>query len=338
MPDLEDLLLRTSRTFALSIPHLPEPTRREVTLAYLLFRIADTFEDAADWPRAEKIAALGDFSWLLDGPEREAEIAAAAARWRTEVPCAQPGYRELLGEVPAVLASFFALDPEAVRLIRHHTRRTISGMAAYVARGTDAGDAGELALVDLADLEAYCYVVAGIVGELLTELFLLGRLGRADLPAGEPIADAGTVAALRGRAALFGEGLQLVNILKDSDSDALEGRRYLPSPTAETSEAAIRREVTAVARRDLAAADLYILDLQRAGAARGLVAFNALPVHLAQATLDRVEQAGPGAKLTRPEVYAIVQRVNSALDRGEPAAWGTAQEGEALRRTVGCRE
>src|ERR1700742_2625089 len=111
MADLEDLLLKTSRTFALSIPHLPEPTRREVTLAYLLFRIADTFEDAADWPREKRIAALGEFSALLDGPERGEDIIPAARRWQEEVPCAQPGYRDLLAEIPYVLESFFALSP-----------------------------------------------------------------------------------------------------------------------------------------------------------------------------------------------------------------------------------
>ena len=306
MADLEDLLLRTSRTFALSIPHLPEPTRREVTLAYLLFRIADTFEDAPDWPRKEKIAALEHFSRLLDGPPRAPEIEEAARRWQDEVPCAQAGYRELLAETPYVLTSFFALAPEAVRLIRHHTRRTVTGMAGYVARGTDRG---ELSLVDLDDLRAYCYIVAGIVGELLTELFLLGQ------PALESVAG-----ALRERAPFFGEGLQLVNILKDSAADALEGRRYIPA-VPDVSEEEVRRVVTAQARRDLDYAIQYVLDLQRAGADRGLVTFNALPVHLAHATLDRVEQAGPGTKLTRPEVLAIVKRLSGTLDRGEPAVW-----------------
>ncbi len=306
MADLEDLLLKTSRTFALSIPHLPEPTRREVTLAYLLFRIADTFEDAADWPREKRIAALGEFSALLDGPERAAETAVAARRWQEEVPCAQPGYRDLLAEIPDVLESFFALSPEAVQWIRHHTRRTISGMAGYVARGTDRG---ELSLVDLDDLRAYCYVVAGIVGELLTELFLLGD------PALASVAE-----DLRKRAAFFGEGLQLVNILKDSAADALEGRHYLP----ETQDFDVRSVVTAQARRDLDHAIEYVLDLQRAGADRGLVTFNALPVHLAHATLDRVTEAGPGSKLTRPEVFAIVKRLNALLDRGEPAVWTAA--------------
>jgi farnesyl-diphosphate farnesyltransferase len=297
MADLEDLLLRTSRTFALSIPLLPEPTRREVTLSYLLFRVADTFEDATGWERAARIAALDRLADLLAGPD-PAAASAAAQQWSAEVPCEQPGYRDLLAELPAVLDDFFALAPAAVETVRRHTRRTIEGMAGYVARTSDGG---VLALADLADLQLYCYTVAGIVGELLTELFLLGRPALAR-----------SAAPLRGRAAAFGEGLQLVNILKDSAADAAQGRRYLPP-------AIDRAEVLALARRDLAAACEYVSDLQRGGAERGLIAFSALPIHLAHATLDRVEERGPGSKLSRPEVYAIVQHVHRTLDRGEPA-------------------
>ena len=298
--DLEQLLLNTSRTFALAIPLLPEPTRQEVTISYLLFRIADTFEDASSWPRHLRIEALERFGQLLERPD-PAAIAAVSRRWAAEVPCDHPGYRELLGEIPFVLDSFFALAPRAVDLIRCHTRRTAEGMAGFVARTTEEG---ELRLSDLADLRSYCYVVAGIVGELLTELFLLGR------PALETVGP-----FLRERAAAYGEGLQLVNILKDSASDAAEGRRYLPEGPAETTRAG----VLALARRDLGAAAEYVRALQEAGAERGVVAFNALPVELAYATLDRVEAAGPGAKLRRSEVYAIVQRVNRALDEGAPA-------------------
>jgi farnesyl-diphosphate farnesyltransferase len=297
MEDLEQLLIASSRTFALAIPLLPEPTRREVTISYLLFRVADTFEDAASWPRARRIEALERFGELLRRPEPR-EIAEVSHYWAEEVPCEQPGYRDLLAAVPFVLESFFALSPEAVVLIREHTLRTAQGMAGFVDRTTDDG---ELVLRDLPDLRDYCYVVAGIVGELLTELFLLGR------PQLAPVAD-----GLRERSRVFGEGLQLVNILKDSASDATEGRRYLP-------EGVERAEVLALARRDLHAASEYVLALQKAGAERGLVAFNALPVRLAHATLDRVEAAGPGSKLSRPEVYAIVQRMNRALDLNEPA-------------------
>jgi farnesyl-diphosphate farnesyltransferase len=295
--DLEQLLIATSRTFALAIPLLPEPTRLEVTLSYLLFRIADTFEDAAAWPRALRIEALEEFGRLLENPD-PAEAAGISRRWAAEVPCEQPGYRDLLAEIPEVLEAFLALRPEAVALIREHTLRTAHGMAGFVARTTDEG---ELRLADVPDLQDYCYVVAGIVGELLTELFLLGRPGLA-----------ATAPYLRERSRTFGEGLQLVNILKDSASDATEGRRYLP-------EGVDRAQVMELARRDLRAAKEYVLALQEAGAERGLVAFNALPVELAHATLDRVETAGPGSKLTRKEVYAIVQQMNSALDRNEPA-------------------
>lgn len=297
MEDLEQLLIASSRTFALAIPLLPEPTRREVTISYLLFRVADTFEDAASWPRARRIEALERFGALLQRPERS-EIEEVSRYWAEEVPCEQPGYRDLLAAVPFVLDSFFALSPEAVRLIREHTLRTAQGMAGFVARTSEDG---ELRLQDLPDLRDYCYIVAGIVGELLTELFLLGR------PQLAPVAD-----QLRQRSRTFGEGLQLVNILKDSASDATEGRRYLP-------EGVGRAEVLTLARRDLQAASEYVLALQSTGAERGLVAFNALPVRLAHATLDRIEAAGPGSKLTRPEVYAIVQRMNRALDRNEPA-------------------
>ena len=40
---LHALLQKTSRTFALTIPMLPQPLRTEIGVAYLLFRIIDTF-------------------------------------------------------------------------------------------------------------------------------------------------------------------------------------------------------------------------------------------------------------------------------------------------------
>ncbi|MCB1057030.1 MAG: hypothetical protein KDD11_16130, partial [Acidobacteria bacterium] len=65
MVDLQDLLIKTSRTFALSIPLLPEPTCSEVRLAYLLFRIADTFEDSTAWSKERRIRALDDLQAAL---------------------------------------------------------------------------------------------------------------------------------------------------------------------------------------------------------------------------------------------------------------------------------
>jgi farnesyl-diphosphate farnesyltransferase len=295
--DLDDLLVKSSRTFALSIPLLPEPTRREVTVAYLLFRIADTFEDAARWPREERCRALEDFIRLLHDPDGE-EVARLTTAWRATPPIDHAGYLELLEATPSVLEAFAALSPAARHQVRLHTERTAEGMADFVSRGTPEGS---LLLTTLADLRAYCYVVAGIVGEMLTELFIIGHRSL------EPMAR-----DLRQRAAAFGEGLQLVNILKDSEADGSEGRIYVPRSVP-------RQTLFSLAREDLDRAAEYTTIIQEAHSPRGVVAFNALPILLARATLDHVELAGPGAKITRNEVFEIVTRLNADLDAGRPA-------------------
>ncbi len=296
MTSLEHLLEKTSRTFALSIPVLPEPTRREVMVAYLLFRIADTFEDASHWPPDARIGAIADFNVLLcacDRPRAER----LATDWVAREVAHHAGYRELMTETPFVLDAFFALSPGAIPPIREHVVRSAEGMASIVARTRG----GQLTLHSVRELQEYCYIVAGIVGEMLTELFLLDR----------PVLS-GIAAYLRERAATFGEALQLVNILKDSAADAEEGRRYLPADVPIS-------EVFALARRDLGVAGEYIRALQGADAPRGLVEFTALPVQLAWAALEQVEKRGPGSKVSRPEVFLITQRLKRALDRGEPA-------------------
>jgi farnesyl-diphosphate farnesyltransferase len=289
---MDHLLERSSRTFALTIPVLPEPMRCQVTVAYLLFRVADTLEDATVWSREKKLAELGRLARFLEQPT-ERGAGELAADWLREPPCPHSGYLELLQELPAVMRTAGSLSDRAMGTIRAHTLRTIEGMSSFVAREQD----GVLQLVSLEDLQAYCYAVAGIVGEMLTELFLLDR------PALHPLAP-----TLRQDAPKFGEALQLVNILKDSASDTTEGRRYLPRDVD-------RAEVFALARADLETAGRYTGRLEKAGAPRGVVGFNALPMMLAWATLARVQRQGPGSKLTRAEVGEIVSRLERALDR-----------------------
>lgn len=303
---LQELLVETSRTFALSIPVLGEPLKRQVTLAYLLFRIADTFEDAATWPKERRIRALRRFGALLeDLPEDLADAPtddlgeSAVGEWLEGGSATEhEGYLDLLQETPGVLAAVARLDRASRGRIVHHTQRTIEGMVGFVERSDGSG---RLELRDFEDLEHYCYVVAGIVGELLTDLFLLheSSLGGAE-------------AGLRARAATFGEALQLVNILKDAAVDLEEGRRFLP-------EDLDRERVFRRARSDLAGATEYVALLQEHEASRGTVAFTALPVLLARSTLDLVEAQGPGAKVERGAVMQLVTELNDRLDRGAPA-------------------
>src|SRR3954471_21775416 len=117
--ELASLLQKTSRTFALSIPLLPAPTRVEVGVAYLLFRIIDTFEDATAWSPGRRVEALAELVALLDAPD-PARVATAAARWVAEPPVGHGGYVELLAATPRVFAWLDRLTPAAGAEVRRH--------------------------------------------------------------------------------------------------------------------------------------------------------------------------------------------------------------------------
>lgn len=288
---LKELLERTSRTFALTIPLLDEPLRAQVRVAYLLFRIVDTLEDADRLPRNHRLARLHDFAAILGTPRADS-IESFVASVTDMPPTANADYAELLHETAGVLATLEALGPAPHEVIRRHLIRTALRMASFVAR---ADERGSLALSDLDDLRAYCYAVAGVVGEMLTELVLLAepRLAPAKASLG-----ADTVA--------FGEALQLTNILKDAAADQKEGRTYVP-PTLD------RSAVFALATEDLARARRYITTLHAHGASRGILAFHALPVRLAESTLAKLRTEGPGAKISREEVAKAIAAVHASL-------------------------
>lgn len=281
--DAARLLVQTSRTFALAIPLLEEPLRSQVGLAYLLFRVADTLEDAPLWTRDRRGEALRSFARWLDRT-------GADDRWREIVREATPtrdaGCVELLERAGDVLDAAHANAARVTRSIVSHTRRTALGMATFVDRQDDRG---AIVLTDVDDLRRYTYVVAGIVGELLTDLFTIQHEGlaavRADLDAD---------------AVLFGEALQLVNILKDQAADRGEGRSYLPPDVP-------RDDVVALARTDLDRAARYVRTLATAGAPSGVVAFCELPVLLAEATLAALEVGS--LRISRDEVMRILTRV-----------------------------
>ncbi|NOK23590.1 squalene/phytoene synthase family protein [Corallococcus carmarthensis] len=291
--ELADFLERTSRTFALAIPLLDEPLRREVGLGYLLLRVADTLEDAAPWTRDERRQALAAFESLLQ--ETPGVDAGALSReWLSRPPSENAGYLDLLASTPTLLASLDAIRPEAGAILRHFVLKTVQGMGQVLA---GASEGGLLQLGSLQSLRDYCYIVAGLVGELLTELFVLDPRLAMYAP------------NLRSLAPLFGEGLQLVNILKDARQDRKEGRVWLP-------EGVQLQDVERLAGEDLIAAARYVRALHLAGAPRDVLAFTTMPLLLAQATLELLVRDGAGAKVSRAVVSAQLNMLQAALDRG----------------------
>lgn len=288
----EAALPGVSRTFALSIQNLPADLRDAVCVAYLLCRTVDTVEDDRSAPPSVRRALYDTFDAALAASARGDAGAAALADFERRSAAQGLGQseteRELCRGAGAVFRAFASLPEAQRRAIEPRVAEMSRGMRSYSER---ADREGGLRLRDLADLERYCYFVAGTVGELLTDLFALSCH-----------VDSARLAELEARAVSFGLGLQLVNILKDAGADAQEGRRFLP-------EGQDLGAVFRMARQDLHRAEEYALALREAGAERGLFAFNALLVRLARATLTRVQEDGPGAKLSRLEVLGILAAV-----------------------------
>ncbi|MDY7232226.1 squalene/phytoene synthase family protein [Hyalangium rubrum] len=291
--EVTTLLERTSRTFALAIPLLEQPLRREVGLAYLLLRVADTLEDAATWTREQRRTALTEMEVLIEGGAGPG-ASELAHRWLALCPSEDAGYLQLLEHTPQLLASLEALRPEAGAILRQFVLRTVRGMREVLARATEQG---LLTLGSLEELRAYCYVVAGLVGELLTELFLLDERLTTSAP------------RLRALAPLFGEALQLVNVLKDATQDREQGRSLLP-------ESVRLEDVHALAASDIVEAARYVRVLHSAGASRGVLAFTSLPLQLAHSSLELLSRKGPGAKVSRSEVASQMEALQEALQRG----------------------
>ncbi len=210
------LLPGVSRSFALAIPQLPTPLNRVVANAYLLCRIADTIEDHPELDLPAKRPLFDLFLATLDGTVPAAQFAVTLHPLLGKA--TPPAERELVAEAAQVIgitASFTARQRE---ILRQHVGIMCRGMPEFQGRGQQHG------LPDLATLDRYCYVVAGVVGEMLTELY-------CDYSP-EIAARHAEMSTL---ARSFGQGLQMTNILKDLWDDHRVGTCWLPRDVFEAS-------------------------------------------------------------------------------------------------------
>ena len=246
-----------SRSFALCIPPLEPPFRDHVALAYLLFRVLDTVEDApfADpWTQQQQFVRLRTF--LETMPARH-EIAAFVSAFPAQL---TDGERGLLAETTALLEDGHALPAPAREVMFRAIDRMAIGMAAYMRRPAP------LRLVDVEDVSRYCCFVAGVVGEMLTDLWALARGARGPGPA---------------LAYHFGLFLQKVNILKDQPQDEAAGRFLVPD----------RAELLASLGRDADGALTYLQALPAGDSYRIFCAWSLMLGATAVAQLDAPKQS-----------------------------------------------
>ena len=192
----EFILPQVSRTFALTIPELPAALETVVANAYLLCRIADTIEDDPLLDSDSKLRYMGDFLAALDGSGDAQRFArTVAARL---APTTAQAERDLIAHTASVIAVTGSFPAAQRQIVERCVRIMGQGMPEFQHHKSPDGLAG------LEELDRYCYFVAGVVGEMLTELFC-EHSPRLAAVGGE----------LRARAVSFGQGLQMTNILKD---------------------------------------------------------------------------------------------------------------------------
>ncbi len=337
------LLNEVSRTFALSIRSLPAELGDAVRAAYLLCRIVDTVEDDRAVSSERRAALFDAFDAALraasagdPGPSRGFEVEAAGAA------LGHGAERELCGSAGVVFRAFSILPASQREAIAPRLSEMSSGMREYSRRAdTDGG----LRIHDVADLERYCHYVAGTVGELLTDLFALAcavpNAVRAELDL---------------RAARFGLGLQLVNILKDVAEDAERGDCFLPIASAAEHDVdlerlfepdqrgrvlALCRHLSRRAREHLEAAEEYTLAWPNAGRGRDARAFCAGPLALALGTLRLVELGpdtavrGRAPTVSKSFVFGTLADIDRALRLPDPSASNAALGAVFDRARVG---
>lgn len=318
-----DVLPRVSRTFALNIRMLPGTLRDAVENAYLLCRTADALEDSWPGPSAAIRARFERFRAAIDGDGAAAEgLARDAARLDGAAEDL-----ELVRHFPAVWRVFRAHEPAVRGAIADAVRVMAEGMSRYASRAAER-DPAHAYIEDEAELDDYCWVVAGCVGVMLTRLQSLRESPRGAAGSGGNGGggDAGGAAAALARrlelAPLVGRALQLTNILLDWPQDVRRGRCYVPSrwlaehgiapaqlvgaPSTAVRDLSLRLE--ARARAALARVPDY-LELVP-GSARRYRLFVLLPALWALRSLERARRdpefpwGNRRPKLTRAEIWS----------------------------------
>jgi phytoene synthase len=251
---------RVARTFAIACRALPRSVRDDVYLLYLVFRTLDD---------------------LVDESRREArDRVDAVATWAA----GRPGARTREVEVLDVLETRHALPREAVADF-------CTGMRQDLARETFATEA---------DVDLYCYRVAGTVGLVMTAV-----LGARDADRAWPAAVA------------LGVAMQRTNILRDIDEDLAAGRVYVAKEAVDRHGSLLPGRRAALLREQIAYADrLYEHGLAGVGELRHGRRAIAAAGAMYREILRQIERDGYGSTRGRASV-----RPARKLIVGGRAAW-----------------
>ena len=304
------LLLHVSRTFALTIPQLPKSLERSVGNGYLLCRIADTIEDDPNLGLDDKLDYFETFLQVLNKEACAEEFATSLHDALSDR--ILPAERELVKATPEILRLTQSLSStQQQALIRCATIMSY-GMHRFQTQKSLDG------LSDVREMSHYCYAVAGVVGEMLTELFCdysEAMNARRD--------------EMMSLALCFGQGLQLTNILKDVWEDKQDGCCWLPRTAFSSDDKHLGKlirteqpqgltdginQVIGIAHHNLESAIRYSQFIPKSEV--GIRRFCLWAIGMAAVTLKKIHRNpgyhnGDQVKITRRQVGTVVHSVNA---------------------------
>lgn len=257
------MLKATSRTFYIPITMLDSTLKKAVGSAYLCMRAIDEIEDHPEMASEHKQHLLRETAELLKAPFDEAAYLELVSP-----------HKDMLPEVSLRLADWIRVCPEGiVERVQKATSVMAIGMADWVKKNWY--------IKTKEDLDDYTYYVAGLVGEMLSDIWHWHDGTEADYKL----------------AVGYGRGLQAVNILRNEDEDLEErGVRFIPDNWT-------RADVFAYAEKNLSLADKYIEDIK----SRRILLFCQIPLALAKKTLAAMQKGEE--KMTRQAVEETVKEI-----------------------------
>ena len=209
------LLRSVSRSFYLSLRFLPRALRDPLSLAYLLARATDTIADTPEPPVALRTEGLRDLAAAIQGA---AKRETADALRKSFAPLqSEKAERTLIEQLPALLDWLDELPADDRAEVRSVLVKINRGQSLDLQR-FGAIDRIQ-ALKNAAELDEYTYLVAGSVGEFWTRLCFAHVKNFSARPESE----------MRELGVRYGQGLQLINILRDAGDDLRNGRCYFPA-------------------------------------------------------------------------------------------------------------
>lgn len=263
MNDAMMMLQKTSRTFYIPISRLDEGVREAVTSAYLCMRAIDEIEDHEELDNSLKVELLLGIHEAFQSPDII-----------TETQKLLSPYQAILPAVTTQLHEWALLCPPSIaQTVYQYIRKMAKEMADWVNMKWN--------IQTEEDLDAYTYSVAGMVGEMLAEIWYWHDGTKSDTA----------------KAIAFGRGLQAVNILRNRAEDLTRGADFFPDGWG-------HKEMLQYTRRNLKLADAYIGELKDGPALK----FCKIPLSLAHATVNLI--AVGGNKLTRETVMKLVNSIN----------------------------